>query len=285
MPNLNLSLSTRRPFGRQWAGRRGLREVINWLQAVASGEVQSDSVWYNTQDAVALGASAYPGQAAGVFILSDAAANAVTADVCGVTISVDAGGAPSAANSITTQTAWCALVRSTSTTNRKVTACNRVASATLATVLAGSGLSVCGVRFTAIDGTVSKVGEFDMSGNDTADALSLATAINRHPSLAGRVRAVSNAAVVYIALLETRDPLPGESVVSYASTITVASGTFGANAVGMVLAQVAGDIGNEVRFANATGTGASLATNGSAGFLGQGTGGGTTNVSCTVKDL
>lgn len=281
MPNLNLSLSTRRPFGRQWSGRRGLRELINWLQAVASGEVQSDAVWYNTQDAVALGSSAYPGQAVAAYILASASGN-VTADLCGTTITVDAdvAGSDTAA-----QTAFCALVRETTAVNRRATACNRVATVALSTVLAGQGLSLCGVRFTAVNGTPVNFGEFDMSGSNTADATSLALAINRHPSLAGRVRAVSSVANVYVGLLETRDPTAFESIQSYASTITVTNGAFAAAAVGLVLAQVAGDIGNEVRFANATGTGASIATNGTSGFLGNGTGGGTTNVMITPKDL
>lgn len=278
MPNLNISINTRKPIGEAVTSTRGLQRLIDWLQEIRSGHVQADAVWYNRNDAVALGDEAYAGQAAGLFILSASAANAVSAAVCGVTIEVDAGGSASAANSIVAQSAWCALVRATATVNRKVTASNRVASVTLATVLAGSGLTVNNVGFTAVNGTPVKPGEFDMSGSDTADALSLATAINRHPSLAGRVRAVSSAAVVYIALLESRAALPDERVTSYASTLTVDSPTFAANAVGMVLALVPGEIGQECRLASASGTGASVATNGTAGFLGNGTGGGSSNV-------
>jgi hypothetical protein len=42
-----------------------------------------------------------------------------------------------------------------------------------------------------------------------------------------------------------------------------------------VLAIVPGDIGNEVRLSTPTGTNVTVATNGTAGFLGNGTGGGT----------
>jgi hypothetical protein len=275
MPNLIIYCNTQTAFS---SADSGIQEVANWVQQVAAGQVASRAFAYSRNDDTALGDTAYAGQAAGLFILDDTAENDVSADVCGETIEVDAGASPGAANSILTQSAWCALVRSTAAINRRVTAVNRVANVTLATVLAGDTMSVCGVGFTAVNGAPTVVGTFNMAGNDTADALSLATAINRHPSLVGRVRAVSVAAVVYVGLTEERAATPDETVVSNAATMTVADAAFPVGPVGLVLCTVPGDIGNEVRLDTEAGTGATIATNGGTGLLGSGTGGGTSLV-------
>lgn len=267
MPNLILSLNTRRPYGPLVTGRRALRAVRDWLSEIESGHVQSDSVIMSRNDAVALGSEAYAGQAAAALVFATSSGT-VGCTVCGTVVTVTWATSDAASMSN-----WCSTLRGTAAVNRRATAVNRVATLTLASVTAGQGLSICGVGFTAVNGAPTAFGQFDMSGTDTADATSLALAINRHPSLAGRVRAVSNGAAVYVGLLESRAATPDESVSGAPSTITVANAVFAASAVGLVLAMVPGDIGNEVRTSTATGTNVSLATNGTAGFLGNGTGG------------
>lgn len=271
MPNINVSINTRRPFGALGTGRRTLENLKSWLQAIEGGKVQSDSVIVSRNDTVALGDAAYAGQAVAGLIFSSSS-GAVGATLAGTLVTVTW-----ATSDTASMTAWCAAVRASTAVNRYVTAVNRCVAMTLASVTAGQGVSVCGVPFTAVSGTPVNPGEFDISGSNTADALSLTTAINRHPSLAGRVRAVSSSAVVVVGLLESRDPLANEVVNSYASTITINTAqNFPAHSVGLVLAMVPGVIGNEVR-ATASGTNVTIATDGSAGFLGQGTGGATAN--------
>jgi hypothetical protein len=275
MPNIIITANTRTAFNNADAGPDAL---VNWIAQIAAGQIASEAMWYSRNDDTALGDTAYAGQAAGLFILSASAAGVVSADVCGATISVNAGASPGAANSIVAQTAWCLAVRSSATINQKVTAVNRCATITLSTVLATQSVQVCGEGFTAASGTPSTLGTFDIAGNDTADALSLATAINRHPALCGRVRAVSVAGVVYVGLNTERTPDASDAVVSFAATMVVANASFASVAQGMVFATTPGVIGNECRFVTAAGTGASLATNGTAGLLGGGTGGGTSVV-------
>lgn len=275
MPNLTISANIE---SAPTSADSGIQEVSNWVAQIAAGQLVSHAFAYSRNDDTALGDTAYLGQAAGLFLLDDTAEDAVSVDVCGETIEVDAGSSPGASNSVITQTAWCELLRSTVEVNNKVTAVNRCASITLDTVLEDEAVQVCGVGFTAVDGAPAALGEFDMSGDNTADALSLATAINRHPSLVGRCRAVSAAAVVYVGLIEERTPTAEDTVTSFASTMVVANASFAACAQGMVFALVPGAIGNEVRFVDEAGTGATIATNGEAGLLGSGTGGGTSLV-------
>jgi hypothetical protein len=155
---------------------------------------------------------------------------------------------------------------------------------TLASAVAGNQVNICGVPFTGRAGTPTKAGEFSIDTSDTAAALSLATAINQHPSLALRYRAWSALGVVHIVRttklgIDTGNKAAGlkfEGLVNPGpySTITLNTKVPTATAYITFLAAVPGDIGNEVRL-TATGTGVTALTNGTAGFLGQGTGGGT----------
>lgn len=268
MPNVNISISTRRPFGPLMTGRRGLTSLRDLINEIIGGQTQSDCVVYSRNDAVAFGSEAYPGQAVAALVFASSA-GMVGCTLAGTVVTVTW-----ATSDVLSMSAWCAAVRANASVNRYVTAANRVTSITLASVTAGQGLNICGVRFTAVGAAPTAFGEFDVSGSDTADATSLALAINRHPSLAGRVRAVSSTGVVYIGLTESRAATPDETVTPYATTITLNTApNFPAHTVGLVLAMVPGAIGTEVRCSTATGTNVSLATNGTAGFLGNGTGG------------
>jgi len=79
-----------------------------------------------------------------------------------------------------------------------VQASNYSATITLASARAGTVIDVAGVRFLAVASVPSApvFGEFTIVGNDTADATALAAAINLHPLLRDRVRAIGAAAVV-----------------------------------------------------------------------------------------
>ena len=277
MPNVTLTINTRRPFGAvRGSGptrRQPLIDVMSWLNKVISGEVQSDSCIVSRQDAVALGDLAYAGHAVAALVGSTLAGS-VGVTIDGTAVTVTASGGDTA-----TQTALVAAIKANASVNSKVTAAQRVAQMTLASVVAGTTVIVFGTKFTAVSGTPANFGEFDISGADAADATSLALAINRHPSLAGRCRAVANGAVVYVGLLEDRAAILGESIVlPSAATITVNTSIPVAGAVVLLIAAVPGQIGNCCT-AVASGTGMSLAT-ANAGKLGGGTGGGSTFAYC-----
>ncbi|MDP2271262.1 MAG: hypothetical protein Q8K32_11060 [Archangium sp.] len=268
MPNQTVTLNTRRPFGVIRGGRATLRELANWLEKVLSGEVQCDNVVLAINDAVALGDLAFAGQAVGALVLSGGA-GAVGATIDGTLVT-----AAFATSDTVTMTAVMAAIRANATVNRKVTAVNRIARMTLASVLVGTTVQVFGITFTAVNGAPTGFGQFDMSGSDTADALSLALAINRHPSLAGRCRAVSNVGAVYVGLLEDRAPTSEELLsLPSAATITINAAFPTVSAFGLLFAMVPGDIGNCCTVV-ASGTGMTYAT-ANAGKLGGGQGGGT----------
>jgi len=269
MPNFTLTGTTRRPFGTVRGGRQTLRQLLNWLEAIISGEVAATNLLLTRNDAVALGDEAFAGQAVGAMELA-AGAGAV-----GVTVD---GAAPTGAvwavSDANTMALVCAAIRADAAINRKVTAVNRVAQVTLAAVAVGDTVDIFGIRFTALAGAPTAYGEFDQSGADAADATSLALAINRHPALNGRCRAVSSAAIVYVGLLEDRAPTSEELINLPAATITVNTAFPTAGAIGLVMALVPGDIGNcctVVPF----GVGMTYATS-NAGKLGSGQGGGAT---------
>lgn len=69
---------------------------------------------------------------------------------------------------------------------------------TCASVSAADTVTVNGVVFTAVNGGTPTSVQFDMSGSDTADAASLVSAINAHPTLSGVVTAANAAGVVTI---------------------------------------------------------------------------------------
>jgi hypothetical protein len=277
MPNITVSANVLRRTGLNNAGRQdstGLRYLINALQAAESGLNQSDGFLVSVNDDVALGNAAFSGQAVAMLVASSGSGS-VGGSICGTAITVTW-----ATSDTASMTALAAAIRGNTSVNRRVTATNISMGVTLASVTAGQQLNVCGALFTAVNGTPVNIGEFDMSGTDTADATSLALAINRHPSLALRYRAVSSAGAVRIfpTTARTISPLTISDkfagVLSFASTITVNTQFPVATAFCAVLADVPGDIGNECRL-TASGTGMTAVTNGTTNFLGNGTGGGT----------
>lgn len=266
MPNVSIFINSRRPFGRNWSGKRGMKELIKFLTAAESGAIQADNITYGSNDTVALGDQAYPGQAVAALVGSTLT-GAVGATIDGTLVTATAAGGDAA-----TQALVAAAINANASVNRKVSAANRVAQMTLASVLAGTVIRVWGTDFTAVNGAPTQFGQFDMSGADAADATSLALAINRHPSLVGRCRAVSNGAVVYVGLLEQRVASDWERIgPASATTITVNVAIPVSSAICLVFAQATGQLG-ECCTIVASGTGMTVAT-ANAGKLGSGTGG------------
>lgn len=275
MPNLNISVSVRRPLGlnTQRALDNPERYLLEAFQKAVSGKNQSDGVIWSYQDDNTVNDYAYAGQAIAALAISGGAGSV------GGTIGGVANNVTWATSDTATATALAAFIRANVNSNRKVTATNIAARLTLASVAAGQFIDIHGVRFTARNGTPVAFGDFDMSGTDTQDAASLCLAINRHPSTSMRYRAVNAAGLVYIFTTTARNFVTPsqkwEGIVNAGnfSTFTLTQQTPAVGAVVAVLAAVPGDIGNEVR-AVASGTGVTALTNGTAGFLGHGTGGG-----------
>jgi hypothetical protein len=276
MPNMKVSLNLRYPLGTQVAGLEGLRRIIQHLEGAASGRVPCDSVKYSWNDSVAPQAvGSYAGPACGLVVFASSS-GAVGATIGGTLQTVTW-----ATSDILSATAFATAVRANATVGLFVTASNKLAVMTLASVLAGTSVEVWNTKFTAIANgvTPSTVDTFSIGASDTAAALNLVTAINRHPSLSGRICAVSVAGVIYIGMPDDRvvtgvDGIrnPLTSAGAAATTITTSAPIPVANARTMIFANDYGVLGNFVTVV-ASGTNVSYATNGTAGQLGQGCGG------------
>lgn len=270
MPNLKISANYRYPLGPQLTQVEGLRRVIQQLEGIASGRVPSDAVKYAYNDAVAVqGSGTYGGQAAGLIIMATSS-GAVGATIGGTLKTVTWG-----TSDTLSQTALAAAIRADATLGLFCTATNKLASMTCASVLAGTTIDVWGQVFTAIANGVTPTTDstFSIGASDAACALNLATAINRHPALAGRIRAVTVAGAIYIGMVDDRVPTAIEAIRSpSATTIAVGVPIPVAGARTMVLANDYGVLGNFVTLV-ASGTNVTVATNGTAGQLGGGCGG------------
>lgn len=277
MPNLNICLNLKRPTGLLNTSKLGSNAgqyLLDALQSAISGTNQCDGLIYNVTDVETLGSIAYAGPAIAALVMATSSGD-VGGTIGGTLITV-----AHATSDTASSTALAAAIRASATHNRKVTATNVAMKVTLATAIAGNYLDVAGVRFTGVAGAVAKFGDFSIDTSDTAAGTSLALAINRHPSTAMRFRAVSSAGVVYVFPTTARTITAQSTVDKWASivnsgsfaTITVNVAVPTAGVVTAIIAAVPGDIGNEVRM-TASGTNVSAITNGSAGFLGNGTGG------------
>lgn len=276
MPNITISFNQRRQAGLLRSRAQGSdagRWLLRALESAVNGTDQCDGLLWNANDDVSLGSTAHGGPAVGALVMATSSGT-VGGSVCGTAITVTWATSDTASS-----TALAAAIRASTAINRRVTATNLSMRVTLATVTAGQFIDICNVRFTAVNGTPTDFGQFDMSGTDTADATALCLAINRHPALAMRWRAVSAAGLVYVFPTSDRSgSVTGakfEAITNPGgfSTFTVNQAVLAAGPATAVLAIVPGDIGNECRL-TASGTNVTAATNGTAGFLGHGTGGG-----------
>ena len=137
----------------------------------------------------------------------------------------------------------------------------------LSSVAAGAQVAVCGYVFSAVSGTPTELGQFDISGNNAADATSLALAINKMPVLNDLVVAVASSANVFVYLLGDAAATAQQKLRKISSGFTVTA--IAAVAECAVVAYQPGTMGNCVTIA-ASGTGASI--NGSAARLSGGIG-------------
>jgi len=266
MPSLLLAINSKRPI--DLTGRKQkevLRRVANALNAELSGAGPVIEDFLAVGDATLLnGAVGALGRAAAVPLFG-AVEDDVDVVIDGTTVTVTTGASPTA-----TAALMVAAINADATASTIVTATHYVAQVTLASVVAGTVINVCGYDFTATAAASSKPYEFDISGNDTADALAFTKAVNAAPGLLSKVRAVSAAGVVYLGLVENRAPRSSELVVCRASTLTI-NAQFLAGVRTMVVCRTPGLIGNACTL-TVSGTGMTVASN-VTGKLGGGTGG------------
>ncbi len=147
----------------------------------------------------------------------------------------------------------------------------------LATVVAGTVVELAGFRFKAIAGTTEsgEDGDFVIGGDNTADAASLALAINRHPYANKYLFAIPAVGDCHVFPKKgvtwfTGPNAPPNSAKASASTVTVGSATFAASAYYGIWCKVPGKLGNNVVLA-ASGTGQTII--GSATYMARGLGG------------
>lgn len=275
MPNINISISTKRPLGvgrSSVIGSEAGRYLANIIEGVVAGTIPASGLQWCANEAEAFGTEAAAGCAIAGLAASAAAGSVGTTNLAGSTtdILVTAAGGDAA-----TMTLLAAAIRAATAVNRVVTATNLGMAATLASVTAGQYLDVCGIRFTAVGATATKFGDFLITGTDTQDAAALCLAINSHPETAPRYRAVNVVGKVYVFPSTNRTLTKAEAVTNPGSFSTITINTREQTAVDVcaVIALVPGPIGNLVDMA-AVGTGMTAVTNGAAGFLGHGNGGG-----------
>jgi hypothetical protein len=276
MPNVTICFNLRRKTGlltNVVTRGEAQRYLMNTLQSAITGGNQSDGLLYSVNDDTNIGGTAFA-QVAGGALVASGAAGAVGGTICGTLITTATLGSDTL-----TMTALAAAINASTAVNRRVEATNLAARVTLASVLAGQYIDICNTRFTAQTAAVADFGQFVRGVSDTADAASLALAVNRHPAMALKYFALSVAGLVYVfpstprTLSPTVDKWAGIINSGSFTTFTVNSREMVAGAACAVLASTPGDIGNEARL-TASGTGMTAATNGSAGFLGNGNGGG-----------
>ncbi len=156
-----------------------------------------------------------------------------------------------------------------------LTSNNLGATLTLTNVLAGDTVDICGYRFTAVAAlpTVNRIsgydlGNFSVAGSDTADALTLATAINQRPGLSRYGAAISVAGVVHLMARQyafasptfswpTGPGVPANNILSNAATIVASGASFITSAKVNLLCCVPGVFGNAVTVA-LSGTGVTV---------------------------
>lgn len=186
-----------------------------------------------------------------------------------VGISISAVALTAAFATSDTNTAGLVAAVINASTNAKIQylygATNLKSTVTLASVLAGTTITLAGFIFTAIAGTAaaipSKDGDFIISGTDTEDGTSLAGAINRHPYANKWLFALNVAGAVHVypksAAWFTGPNAPENAVRGSAATVTIGSATFVASTHCGVYCKLPGKWGNGIVVA-ASGTGQTI---------------------------
>lgn len=237
-------------FGISTAHRKrdAVRKLINVLTGMVSGARHGDDVVIQPN---AAGAAA---PAVGVFILSGGS-GAVGVVVGGVTITV----VWAASDQASADAFVVAFNASVSALVANIVAAGQAkkAAIVLVSVAAGDEVTVMGYKFTARNGGTLKLGEFDMSGTDTADAASLAAAINATPGLNQRYYAYNNSNAVQLLPLFT-SAAPAGDIINATKGTGFTLTQLAASSVCAIYALRPGALGNHVTLA-ASGTGVTLA--------------------------
>lgn len=156
-----------------------------------------------------------------------------------------------------------------------VTASNLTATLTLTSTVAGDFVNICGTRFTAVSGTPPQIVSggnlcnFDISGNDAADATALAAAINSAPVVSRYVSALAVSNVVRLFARQyafsgtatfawpSGPGVPANSIISGSGTIVASAASLAAGAFVGINACMPGISGNTITTA-ASGTGVTV---------------------------
>lgn len=248
--NTLVSLSHRLPVDLGRNNSRDNRQVMvalaNLIQGQGVGLVDSATVIAN---------QATTGANAGATLILSGGAGAVGGTINGVTVT-----ATFASSDINTQGLVAAAINASvnALVQGFVRATNVAGSLTLATVLAGTRVNIrvgsSMYEFIATSSATGRLGGFDISGNDTADALALATAINAYPVLNQSIRAESVAGVCHVYALD--GSATNKVMTASATTVTIAA--LAASARCHVASIVPSALGNAITFA-ASGTGMTVA--------------------------
>lgn len=265
MPTTTLVLNHARPIPLQTRKHRtALRRVIDLVQGVISGTEPGGSYTLLT-DETALGTAGVASKACAVFRMASSTGT-ITATIDGTAVAITW-----ATDDTTSQGLLVDAINANATVKPFVRATRYVAQLAMASVVAGTTITIGGLTYTATAAATSKLREFSIAGADAADATALANAINADPALVGKYVATADGtnAVVYIGTVGDRATTSAEKPIASAATFTVTD--FAAGAVSMVYAVTPGRIGNCCTI-TATGTNASIRT-ANSGKLGQGVGG------------
>lgn len=272
MPSASLFMHYRRPRAMPLTNNiEALRYAKKIIDGIMDGSVESDGVRLQFNDSITPFATGYVTAPAAGLIIAASGTGTVGATIGGTAVTVTW-----ATSDTATQTALAAKINADAVVGLFCNATNKLMSMTCTSVLAGTTVQVFSQTFTAIANGVTPTvdGQFTIGASDTACALSLAKAINAHPSIATQCRAVSVAGVVYIGIVGSDSVLGNNDGIRYPSATTIAVGAplpVAGTRIMLTAAQF-GYIGNFVTVV-ASGTNYSYATNGNSGQLGQGLGG------------
>lgn len=136
-----------------------------------------------------------------------------------------------------------------------VEAGNLAGTLTLSGALAGVTVEVCGFKFTSVGtATAPGIDKFTIAGTDTADAASLAAAINKHPVASQFLRATNASGVVTVWCTKATIPTGFSNRLIGATGITAGAATLAAGATVYVTHFYKGESSNQCTLA-ASGTG------------------------------
>lgn len=145
-------------------------------------------------------------------------------------------------------TAFCAAVVASTDAHvlGQATACNLAGTVALASVAAGETLNINGRTYTATNRATGVIGDFSITGTDTADGDALAAAINADPGLNKLAVAINASGTVTV---RQRSGTTGLKMSKIGAGITLgglSSGRLAAVAVALVSSLVPGSLGNSL---------------------------------------